>query len=151
MNEIFQSDGEFEVIQNGESIYKRGFYTDDKGIIKDNKTNKELFNIEKYPLKAKNMRNLNKDEEESYIKGLEKISTPTGYRVFEDNINYDELLDKWFELVMKESDRVRQLSDEEYYKKPYSFKQGHLKGFADGLIMATSILSNLERKVKKEK
>lgn len=96
------------------------------------------------------MRNLNKDEEESYIKGLEKISIPTGYKVFEDNVNYDELLDKWFELVMKESNRARQLSDEEYCKNQYSFKQGCLQGYADGLIMATSALSNLERKAKKK-
>lgn len=67
------------------------------------------------------MRNLNKDEEESYIKGLEKISIPTGYKIFEDNVNYDELL-----------------------------KYGYSKGLADGLIMVISILSNLERKAKRK-
>ena len=90
------------------------------------------------------MRNLNKDEEESYIKGLEKISTPTGYKVFEDNINYDRLLNQWVEKVFKEADIQYKIAEEEIYKNEYS------KGLADGLIMATSILSNLERRIKRK-
>lgn len=63
-----------------------------------------------------------------------------------NNIDYDELLNIWFDKVKEEWERADELADEEYYTNPYSFKQGKLEGYSNGLVMATSILSNLERK-----
>lgn len=78
------------------------------------------------------------------IKKMEKLKS-------KKNIDYDNLLDQWFDIVMKQADESQLKSEEEYDKNPYSFRQGYLKGYAHGLIMATSILSNCERKARRQK
>lgn len=70
-------------------------------------------------------------------------------RIIDLSVDYDELLDLWFDEVMKESDRARKLEEEEHFKNEFSYKEGNLRGYADGLIMATSILSRLEKKAKR--
>ncbi|MGL6184810.1 MAG: hypothetical protein ACRC1T_05465 [Clostridium chrysemydis] len=102
-----------------------------------------------------------KEELQSYdnselIEKLEKLRKNTIVQVKNNEIidiliDYDELLDIWFDKIMEESDKARALESEEHLKNKFSYKEGHLRGYADGLIMATSILSRLEKKAKSKK
>lgn len=71
-----------------------------------------------------------------------------------DNINnqidYDRLLNKWFDKVMKEVDRYEVFKERIYEENGCDFKYGKFVGYINGLIMATSILSRLENKEKRK-
>lgn len=58
---------------------------------------------------------------------------------------------KTFEEVMKKVEKTEELEVEEHLKNNFSYKEGRLRGYADGLIMATSILSRLEKKAKNKR
>ena len=61
-------------------------------------------------------------------------------------IDYDKLLNEWADEIYKKADKAR----EDYgYQENGDFKNGRLMGYADGLIMAISILTRLEKKYKK--
>ena len=75
-------------------------------------------------------------------------------------INYDELLNEWFDKVMEYSDKSKKIYENEEWVKQYdeklndctyrpTYKYAYNKGFSEGLIFATSILSRLEQKFKK--
>lgn len=67
-------------------------------------------------------------------------------------IDYDKLLDKWFEEVVKKADSVQSIIDIEDYdeygvlRDTPTRKHSVAKGFIDGLYYATAILSRLEKK-----
>ena len=62
-------------------------------------------------------------------------------------MDYDKLLDEWAEEIYKKTDKAR----EDYgYQKNGDFKNGRLMGYTDGLIMALTMLTTLEKKYKKE-
>lgn len=101
-------------------------------------------------MQLRNNKTFNKIIKELSRTGVEVQPTPKA-RVIDLSIDYDELLDIWFEEVMKESDKARKLEEDEYFKNKFSYKEGRLRGYADGLIMATSILSRLEKKAKNKR
>lgn len=63
------------------------------------------------------------------------------------DINYDEMLNNWYDKVIEMADKYREQADnyelgsKEYYK---------YKRFADGLYMSLSMLSLEERKAKRK-
>lgn len=70
-------------------------------------------------------------------------------------IDYDKLLDKWFNEVVKKADKMQEIMDNESYDE-----SGHLRSiptnkylraqeFKNGLYYATAILSRLENKEKR--
>lgn len=60
-------------------------------------------------------------------------------------MDYDKLLDDWFEKVMNESEKATRVADRQI---DYTYKAGYNYGYAQGLIMATSILNRMEKKMK---
>lgn len=93
---------------------------------------------------------LNKIIKELSRAGVE-VQSVSKTRIIDLSIDYDELLDIWFEEVMKKVEKAEELETEEHLKNNFSYKEGRLRGYADGLIMATSILSRLEKKAKRKK
>ena len=65
--------------------------------------------------------------------------------------NYNEILNKWSERVFKEVDKVQLelLPNVDQDKNVYRF--GYLNGYVQGLLMATSFLSLIEKKEKHNK
>lgn len=68
-------------------------------------------------------------------------------REFNNEVDYNTLLDKWFEKVMNESEKSTKVADRQ---SDYTYKKGYNIGYAHGLIMATSILSRMEKRMKKK-
>lgn len=72
------------------------------------------------------------------------------------DIDYNKLLDKWFEEVVKEADKMQAIMDKESYNEdgylisPPSNKYIRAEEFKNGLYYATAILSRLESKEKKK-
>lgn len=62
-------------------------------------------------------------------------------------MDYDILLDEWFEKVMNESEKATRVADRQ---NDYTYKAGYNDGYAHGLIMATSILNRMEKRMKKK-
>jgi hypothetical protein len=61
-------------------------------------------------------------------------------------MDYNKLLDEWAEQVYEKADKAREDSG---YADTGSFKHGRLMGYDDGLIMALTMLTTLEKKYKK--
>lgn len=62
-------------------------------------------------------------------------------------MNYDELLEQWFNKLMDESEKSMAISDEQ---SEYTYRKGYNKGFSEGLLLfSISTLSNLEKKHKR--
>lgn len=99
--------------------------------------------------KPKEKTDFNKIIKELSRAGVE-VQSVSKTRIIDLSIDYDELLDIWFEEVMKKVEKAEELETEEHLKNNFSYKEGHLRGYADGLIMATSILSRLEKRAKKK-
>lgn len=82
---------------------------------------------------------MNQNEREEILKTLDK----------------EIILDDWFERIMKNAEDYRKIYEKEIEENKYTYKAGLAKGFEEGLIMATSLLSLAERKAvrkyKKEK
>ena len=60
-------------------------------------------------------------------------------------MNYELLLDTWSEKILSEADNALNKCEECDHN---SYKYAHLKGYGEGLIMANSILSRLEKVLK---
>lgn len=65
-------------------------------------------------------------------------------------LDYEELLDLWFEDIMQVVAKIESKAETEHEQKGWTYKKGCLDGFADGLIMATSMLNNRERKMRRK-
>lgn len=62
-------------------------------------------------------------------------------------MDYDKLLNEWFDKVANESDKRQNTADK---IKDYNYNKGYSSGFSDGLLFATSILSRLEKREKRK-
>ncbi|MEG0153558.1 MAG: hypothetical protein RSE41_07690 [Clostridia bacterium] len=69
-------------------------------------------------------------------------------------LDYDNLLDEWNEKVMDKAEKYQKSSEvnlDEYFKTGKDGTKGsYKKGFAEGLIMATSMLSTVERRAMRK-
>lgn len=61
-------------------------------------------------------------------------------------MDYNKLLDEWAEIVLEKAMVVQSKNDDYEFG---TYKYGLNKGYAEGLRMATAILSRLEQKYKK--
>lgn len=61
-------------------------------------------------------------------------------------MDYNQLLDEWAEEVYSKADKAREESN---YTKVGSYKHGLHVGYADGLIMAVTLLSKHEKRHEK--
>jgi hypothetical protein len=68
-------------------------------------------------------------------------------REIDNEIGYDKLLDQWFDKVINESEKLTKSADKQ---DDYTYKKGYNIGYAHGLVMATSILNRMEKKLKKK-
>ncbi|MBI6005891.1 hypothetical protein H8J86_07985 [Clostridium perfringens] len=73
---------------------------------------------------------MNQNEYEKILKTLDK----------------EIILDDWFERIMQKAERYKGIHEKEVEENKYTYKAGLAKGFEEGLIMATSLLSLSERK-----
>ena len=60
-------------------------------------------------------------------------------------IDYDKLLDEWAEKVFKKADEARDRYEEEDVG---TTRSSYCRGYMEGLLMATAILSRMEKKAR---
>lgn len=74
-------------------------------------------------------------------------------RQLNQDLDYDKLLDEWNEKVMDKAEKYQKASGEQldkYFKTGEGGLKGSFnRGYAEGLIMATSMLSRMEKRTIK--
>lgn len=86
----------------------------------------------------------------SYYKKYEKDNQIEEIQVVEEDskINYDEVLDEWYDKIIDKADILNEKAESSKLGSKEYFKY---KSYADGLIMATSMLSREEKRSKYRK
>lgn len=87
-----------------------------------------------------------REQQEERIK--QDISNMTDDEIKKELLNYDEILNDWFDKVVTKADKCEKLKEEALLDNcnKIDIKYARLSGYIDGLYMATSILSLCEKK-----